>query len=99
RIATILTTQFGVPAVAVHSKMSSTANDEAIEAYRKGKVRAIVGMNKLTTGFDHKPIDLIGSFRGTLSVPLWVQLLGRGTRPYDFRTERDQEMASTFQYK
>jgi len=34
-----------------------------------------------TTGFDMPGIDLIGCLRPTISPGLWVQMLGRGTRP------------------
>ena len=34
-----------------------------------------------TTGFNHKGVDLIAFMRPTLSVALYVQMAGRGTRP------------------
>ncbi|QXN71399.1 helicase [Rhodobacter phage RcHartney] len=71
----------GVPAAAVHSDNSAGENDRRIAAFKSGELRALVNANKLTTGFDHPPIDLIGMFRPTLSPGLWVQMLGRGTRP------------------
>lgn len=73
--------QFGISCAAVHSKQSSEYNDQAIRAFKDFSLRAIVNYGKLTTGFNHPAIDLIGMFRPTLSVPLWVQMLGRGTRP------------------
>lgn len=72
---------FGVSAAAVHSKKSDAENDEILKAFKSGELRAIVNNNKLTTGFDHPPIDMIGMLRATLSPGLWVQMLGRGTRP------------------
>jgi DNA repair protein RadD len=72
---------FGIDCAPVHSKRPSEYNDAAISAFKQNKLRAIVNYGKLTTGFDHPPIDLIGMLRPTLSVPLWVQMLGRGTRP------------------
>lgn len=71
----------GVGAAAVHSQNTAKENDAIIEAFKSGEYRALVNANKLTTGFDHPPIDLIGMFRPTLSPGLWVQMLGRGTRP------------------
>lgn len=71
----------GIPAAAVHSENKAAENDRRIEAFKNGELRALVNANKLTTGFDHPPIDLIGMFRPTLSPGLWVQMLGRGTRP------------------
>lgn len=75
--------QFGIDCAAVHSKQSSEYNDKAIKAFKEFELRAIVNYGKLTTGFNHPGIDLIGMFRPTMSVPLWVQMLGRGTRPYE----------------
>jgi DNA repair protein RadD len=73
--------QFGIEAAACHSKLKASENDKRIEDFKSGKLRALVNNNKLTTGFDHPGIDLIGMLRATLSPGLWVQMLGRGTRP------------------
>jgi DNA repair protein RadD len=73
---------FGVPAVAVHSKMTDAQRDANIEAFTSGRVRAAVNNNVLTTGFDFPGIDMIGVLRPTASPVLWVQMLGRGTRPF-----------------
>lgn len=72
---------FGIPAAASHSKLKASENDARIKAFKSGELRALVNNNKLTTGFDHPPIDLIAMLRPTLSPGLWVQMLGRGTRP------------------
>jgi len=79
---------FGVSALAVHSKLKPAERDRRIKAFTTGQVRCLVNNGVLTTGFDHPPIDFIGMMRPTLSPGLWVQMLGRGTRPYnpDFAT-------------
>lgn len=79
-IATMLST-FGIDCAAVHSKQKPEYNDAAITAFKNYSLRAIVCYSKLTTGFNHPGIDLIGDFRPTMSIPLHVQKLGRGTRP------------------
>jgi len=71
----------GVSATYVHSKMSSTERDANITAYKEGKFTAMVNNGVLTTGFDFPAIDLIAMLRPTQSTSLWVQMLGRGTRP------------------
>lgn len=71
----------GISAVAIHSKMSNAERDEAIEGFKSGKYRAAVNNNVLTTGFDFPGIDCIVVLRPTASPVLWVQMLGRGTRP------------------
>jgi DNA repair protein RadD len=69
----------GVPAGCVHSKRAG--RDQTIEDFKAGKIRALVNNNVLTTGFDFPGIDFIIILRATGSVVLWVQMLGRGTRP------------------
>jgi DNA repair protein RadD len=84
-ICDMLNDFFGVSTVVLHSDKSDVENDEAYQAWISGKVRAAVSMNKLTTGVDHPPVDFIPMLRPSASTGLWVQMLGRGTRPYDFR--------------
>lgn len=75
--------EYGVRAVAIHSKMTNDERDAAIAGFKFGYYQAAVSNNILTTGFDHAPVDLILCLRPTMSPVLWVQMLGRGTRPYD----------------
>lgn len=70
---------FGVPTGVVHSKRAG--RDETIAAFKRGELTAVVNNNVLTTGFDYPGIDLIIVLRATASSVLWVQMLGRGTRP------------------
>lgn len=72
----------GYTAVTVHSKMSNEERDANIAAFKACKVDALVNMGVLTTGFDDPRVDLIGMLRATESPGLWVQMLGRGTRPF-----------------
>lgn len=73
----------GETCLAVHSKMGNEARDEAIRKFQRGEVRALVNNNILTTGFDSPWVDCIVCLRPTISSVLWVQMLGRGTRPYN----------------
>lgn len=72
----------GVDCNIVHSKMTDQDRDNAILDFKSGNVRAIVNYGILTTGFNYPEIDLIVMLRPTGSVVLWIQMLGRGTRPY-----------------
>jgi len=74
-------TDMGEKSVVVHSKMSASERDKNIAALRNGVVRWAVNNNILTTGIDIPQIDLITMLRPTASTVLWVQMLGRGTRP------------------
>lgn len=71
----------GVSCAVVHSKLADGERDQLIADYKAGVYRAMVNNNILTTGFDAPDIDLIAVLRPTMSPNLWVQMLGRGTRP------------------
>lgn len=72
---------FNVSAVAVHNNISAQEREEAFASFRSGKYKALVNYNVATTGYDFDGIDLIAAIRATQSPGLWVQMLGRGTRP------------------
>lgn len=74
----------GSTATFVHSKLTRAQRDDRLEGYKAGAYQWMVNNGILTTGFDHPPIDIIGVLRHTFSIPLWVQMLGRGLRPYDW---------------
>ena len=71
----------GISARFVHSKMPSNERDQNLLDWKAGKFKAIVNNGILTTGFNFKALDLIIMLRPTHSTVLWVQMLGRGTRP------------------
>lgn len=74
-------TAMGVSCKAVHSKMPDQERDDTIAAWKRGELQAIANNNVMTTGIDHPALDLIVMLRPTASTVLWVQMLGRGTRP------------------
>ncbi len=71
----------GINAIGYHSKMSEKEADRALAGFAAGEYRAIVSRDRLTTGVDLPQVDLICMLRLTRSPGLWVQMLGRGTRP------------------
>lgn len=79
----------GVDSTVVHSKVKGNGRSKdkeiahRIEEFKRGYYRSIVNKDMLTTGFDDPTIDLIGQFRKTRSPGLHIQMMGRGTRPYD----------------
>lgn len=73
---------YGIEVPAVHSKLESGLRDNILHDFKQGRYWGVINNDILTTGFDHPPIDFIGVVRPTTSTGLWVQMLGRGTRPY-----------------
>ncbi len=80
RVAEMLTS-LGIECRAVTDKTSKADRKEILRQFKNGQLRAVVNNNVLTTGFDHPGLDLIVVLRPTASPILWVQMLGRGTRP------------------
>lgn len=74
---------WGIPTASIHSKIGNEKRAKILSDYKSGILRCVVNNNVLTTGFDHPPIDLVGMLRPTVSPGLWVQMLGRATRPSD----------------
>jgi DNA repair protein RadD len=55
--------------------------DALIAAFRAKKLRYLVNVSVLTTGFDVPHVDFIALLRPTQSVSLFQQIVGRGLRP------------------
>lgn len=72
----------GIDVRYIHSKMKEAERDKNIADFIDGKFTALVNNGILTTGFDYPELDMIAMMRLTMSSSLWVQMLGRGTRPY-----------------
>jgi len=93
---TVILNEMGISAGCVHSKRKD--RDKTIADFRAGRIRVLVNNNILTTGFDDPEVDMIVVLRPTMSTVLWVQMLGRGTRPIyppGYRTETiDQRTAA-----
>jgi DNA repair protein RadD len=71
----------GVVVESVTSETDRGDRDRIIRDFKARKIRCLVSVGVLTTGFDAPHVDLIAMLRPTLSTGLYVQMLGRGTRP------------------
>lgn len=90
----------GVSVAVLTEKTPAAERRRLLEAYKNYEIRCIVNNDILTTGFDHEGVDLIAVVRVTASASLWVQMLGRGTRPvyadgFDLNTQ-DGRLAAIF---
>lgn len=54
--------------------------EDTIEAFKHGKLKYLVNVSVLTTGFDAPHVDLIAILRPTESASLYQQIIGRGLR-------------------
>jgi DNA repair protein RadD len=64
----------------VYGDTVKTVRDRAIADFKSQRLRFLVSMGVLTTGFNAKHVDLIALARPTKSTGLYIQMVGRGTR-------------------
>lgn len=70
----------GVSCAVVSAKTPKPERERLIADSRAGRLRALVNVAVLTTGFDVPEIDCIALLRATRSPVLYVQIAGRGMR-------------------
>jgi len=77
----------GLAAEALDGTTPAVARQATLQRLRTGQTHVLANCAVLTEGFDEPSIDAIVMARPTLSTPLYVQMLGRGTRLYPGKTD------------
>lgn len=77
----------GVAAEMVSSKTPKAERAQLISDFRAGRIKCLVNVAVLTTGFDVPAVDFIALLRATKSPVLYVQIAGRGMRIVDGKTD------------
>jgi superfamily II DNA or RNA helicase len=72
----------GIRAAPIDGKMDLGRRRERLAQLRSGELQVITNCAVLTEGFDEPSVSAILLVRPTKSHPLFVQMIGRGTRPY-----------------
>lgn len=72
----------GIPVALVTGDTPQAERAMILRDYRAQRLRCVVNVQVLTTGFDAPHTDLIGALRPTKSPVLYVQMLGRAMRPH-----------------
>lgn len=73
--------EHGIRAETVTGDTPKEERRRIIEDFKAYRIQALTNNSVLTTGFNHKGVDLIAFCRPTLSAGLYLQMAGRGTRP------------------
>lgn len=73
--------------VMVTGDMDAASEKKAVAAYKAQRVRYVVSVGKLTTGFDSPWTEIIAVLRYTESATLLTQILGRAWRLYDGKAD------------
>lgn len=77
----------GVQVASVFGDTARDERDRVVADFKAGRLRCVVNVNVLTTGFDAPQTDLIAMLRPTMSAVLYVQMVGRGLRLADGKTD------------
>lgn len=72
----------GIPCAVVTGETDDTTRDRVVSDFRDGKIRCLVNVMVLTTGFNAPVCDLIALLVATKSTGKYVQIVGRGMRVY-----------------
>jgi superfamily II DNA or RNA helicase len=75
--------QVGIPSIPVHSKIEKGVQSYNMQLFKTGSINVCVSVGILTKGWDFPPLDLVILNRATTSLPLYMQMIGRGSRPCD----------------
>ena len=70
----------GIAAEVVTGADNKTDRDRRIGGFKAGRLRCLINVNVLTAGFNSPSTDLVAMVRATASPGLYVQMVGRGTR-------------------
>lgn len=71
----------------VHSDTKPSERDEILKDFKAGKIATVFNVGVLTEGFDFPALDTIFLARPTMSLSLYMQMLGRGMRPHTDKTD------------
>ena len=73
----------GIPAAVILGDTSSEERNKAIAGFREGTLKVLVNVVVATEGFDLPDASCIVIARPTMSLALYLQMVGRGLRPKD----------------
>lgn len=66
----------------VHAETEKKERAQMIKAFKSGSIKTIFNVGILTTGFDFPELDTVILARPTKSLTLYIQMIGRGIRPF-----------------
>lgn len=81
RLTEIFRRHEGVTAEFVHGGTPDEIRDEIFKDFKRGRIQILVNVGIATEGFDAPNCAVVAMARPTKSLSLYIQCVGRGTRP------------------
>ena len=69
--------EWGIAAGLVVADTGDAERSQTIAAFRAGRIKCLVNVAALTTGFDAQEVDMLVMRRATMSLGLYIQMTGR----------------------
>lgn len=82
-VAEVMRQRYGAEVGTVFGDTLDFERDRVLSDFKDGKLKYLVNVNVLTTGFDAPNIDCVAMVRPTLSPGLYYQMVGRGFRLHE----------------
>lgn len=79
--------KYGVDAPCITGKTPTAERDRIAERFKAGGYRVLCNVNCYTEGFNAKRVDAVCIFRPTKSKGMYVQMVGRGLRLHESKTD------------
>ncbi len=75
----------GILNIQIHSQRDKAEQSFDMARFKdlNSSINVCVSVGVLTKGWDYPPLDLVALLRATTSLPLYMQMIGRGSRPYE----------------
>jgi len=73
----------GISAVHLDGDTPKNEREQILLDFKNGKFLVLGNVGVLTTGFDEPSVSCIITYRPTKSLPLWLQMCGRGSRIFE----------------
>lgn len=75
----------GIPgAVVITGETELGIRTKILNEFKSGKIRCVINVGVLTTGFDYPELEAVLIARSTMSLALYYQIVGRIMRPYKY---------------
>lgn len=75
----------GIPgAVVITGETELAVRTKILNEFKSGKIRCVINVGVLTTGFDYPELEAVLIARSTMSLALYYQIVGRVMRPYKY---------------
>ncbi len=77
----------GLASAVLHGETAKGEREKTLEDFKSGRLHHLINCEILLEGFDATNIDMIVCLRPTKSKALWEQMLGRGVRLHEGKTD------------